>query len=80
MGFVTFKRRKIDVEVEATGVALRALDEGAEGAIEEAGGTPPPSPTAVIIGEGNGIGHGAVGAGLWSVVYGDLLDGMSLMV
>lgn len=39
--FVAFEGGEVEVEVEAAGVAGWALDEGAEGAVEEAGGGAP---------------------------------------
>lgn len=42
LGFVAFEGGEVDVEIEAAGVAFGTLDEGAEGAVEEAGSGAPP--------------------------------------
>lgn len=77
---VAFEGGEVEVEVEAAGVAPGALDEGAEGAVPEAGGGAPPGAAAVVEGEGDGVGGGAVVAGLRGVVDGDLLQGLGLVL
>lgn len=78
--FVAFEGGKVDVEIEAVGVAFGALDEGAEGAVVEAGGGPPPCAAAVVVGEGDGVGVRTMGAGFWGVVDGDLFEGLGVVV
>lgn len=77
---VAFEGGEVEVEVEAAGVAAGALDEGAEGSVEEPGRGAPPGPSAVVVGEGYGVGVGTVGTGLWGVVYRDLLQRLGLWV
>lgn len=80
MGLVPFEGGEVEVEVESRGVAFGAENEGAEGAVEEAGGGAPPCAAEVVIGEGDGVGFGGVGAGLGAVVDGDLIERMGLVV
>lgn len=80
LGLVTFERRKIDVEVKATRVTFGALDERTESAVMKAGGTAPPCAPTVVVCESDGIGLRAVSACLWGVVYGDLVNGLGLVV
>lgn len=80
LGFVAFEGGKVDVEIEAAGVAFGALDEGAEGAVVEAGGGAPPCAAAVVVGEGDGVGFRAVGTCFWSVIDGDLFEGLGVVV
>lgn len=76
LGFVSFEGGEVDVEVEAGGVAGGAADYGGEGAVEEAGGGAPPRAAMAVVGEGDGVGGGAVGAGFGIVVDGDLFEGV----
>jgi len=80
LGFVTFKRRKIDVEVKATRVTFGTLDERTESAVKKAGGTAPPCAPTVVVCESDGIGLRAVSACLWGLVYGELVNGLGLVV
>lgn len=79
LGLVALEGGEVDVEVEAGGVAAGALDVGPKDAVEEAGGGAPPGATAVVEGEGDGVGVGAVVAGLRGVVDGDLLQGLGVV-
>lgn len=79
LGLVAFEGGEVEVEVEAAGVAARAADMGAECAVLEARGGAPTSAAAVVEGEGYGVGVGAVRAGLWGVVYGDLFERLGLV-
>lgn len=77
---VALKGGEINVEVETARVTFGALNEGAEGAVEVPRGGAPPSTAAVVEGEGNSIGIGAMGAGFWGIIYGDLLKGLGFRV
>ncbi|PON85209.1 LOW QUALITY PROTEIN: hypothetical protein TorRG33x02_190530, partial [Trema orientale] len=79
LGPVALEGGEVEVEVEAAGVAAGAAYLGAEGAVAEGPGGAPPSAAAVVEGEGDEVGVGAVSAGLWVVVYGDLFQGLGLM-
>ena len=78
--FVPFKGREIDVEIEAAGVAFWAFDESAECSIQEASGGSPPCAAAVVVGESDGIGLGAMETGFWGVVDSYFFEGMGLVV
>lgn len=80
LGLVPFHGGEVDVEIEPAGVTLGALYEGAESAVEEPRGGPPPCTSAVVIDEGYGIGIGAVSTGIGSVVDGDLFEGLGFVV
>lgn len=80
LGLVSFHGGEVDVEIEAAGVSGGALDAGAESAVEEPCGGPPPCTSAVIVDKGYGIGVGTVSAGLRGVVNGDLFEGLGFMV
>ena len=71
LGPVSFERREVDVEVEAAGVSSGTLNEGAESAVEEPSGGPPPCTATMVVDEGDGVGVRAMSAGLGSVIDGD---------
>ncbi|KAB1214451.1 hypothetical protein CJ030_MR5G005953 [Morella rubra] len=69
---VALEGGEVNVEVEAAGVTCGALNASAEGAIEEPCGSAPPSPAAVVEGEGDVL-ELVQWARFWGVVYGVLL-------
>jgi len=74
LGLVALQGGEVEVEVEAARVAGGTPDEGGERTGAEAGGGAPPRAAAVVVGEGDGVGGGAVGTGLGGVVDRNLLQ------